>query len=141
MVIRRERRSMVTSAAPATIRYSCSTSGDLERCSLRPGNVHSADGWRTVLKPVVERYRERSLPSLIRLHDNAFALSGYSGRGVALSQALGPELASFFAENLPLDQVPLAVEAAKARPLNPVRAAAAPFVGGALKLVDLLGLS
>ena len=31
--------------------------GDLERCSLRPGNVHSADGWDGVLKPVVARYR------------------------------------------------------------------------------------
>jgi hypothetical protein len=25
--------------------------GDLERCALRPGNVHSADGWDDVLKP------------------------------------------------------------------------------------------
>ncbi len=31
--------------------------GDLERCALRPGNVHSADGWYGVLKPVVARYR------------------------------------------------------------------------------------
>jgi Transposase DDE domain group 1 len=31
--------------------------GDLERCSLRPGNVHSADGWDGVLKPVVARYQ------------------------------------------------------------------------------------
>ena len=31
--------------------------GDLERCSLRPGNVHSSDGWEGVLKPVVARYR------------------------------------------------------------------------------------
>jgi hypothetical protein len=31
--------------------------GDLERCALRPGNVHSADGWDSVLKPVVARYR------------------------------------------------------------------------------------
>ena len=31
--------------------------GDLERCSLRPGNVHSADGWDGVLKPVVVRYQ------------------------------------------------------------------------------------
>jgi hypothetical protein len=31
--------------------------GDLERCSLRPGNVHSADGWDGVLKPVVTRYQ------------------------------------------------------------------------------------
>lgn len=31
--------------------------GDLERCALRPGNVHSADGWQDVLKPVVARDR------------------------------------------------------------------------------------
>ncbi len=31
--------------------------GDLERCALRPGNVHSADSWEGVLKPVVARYR------------------------------------------------------------------------------------
>src|SRR3954452_21497846 len=33
--------------------------GDLERCALRPGNVHSADEWRSVLAPVIARYRER----------------------------------------------------------------------------------
>ena len=31
--------------------------GDVERCALRSGNVHSADGWRAVLEPVVARYR------------------------------------------------------------------------------------
>jgi len=31
--------------------------GDLERCALRSGNVHSADGWRAVLEPVIVRYR------------------------------------------------------------------------------------
>ena len=31
--------------------------GDLERCALRPGNVHSAEGWRDVLEPVVARDR------------------------------------------------------------------------------------
>ncbi len=31
--------------------------GDLERCALRPGNVHSGDGWKDVLDPVVARYR------------------------------------------------------------------------------------
>ncbi|MBA3938934.1 MAG: IS1380 family transposase [Planctomycetes bacterium] len=31
--------------------------GDLERCSLRSGNVHSAADWRDVLVPVVARYR------------------------------------------------------------------------------------
>jgi Transposase DDE domain group 1 len=32
--------------------------GDVERCALRPGNVHSADGWRAVLEPVIARYRD-----------------------------------------------------------------------------------
>src|SRR5687767_13009954 len=31
--------------------------GDLERCALRPGNVHSAEGWRVVLEPVIARDR------------------------------------------------------------------------------------
>ncbi len=30
--------------------------GDLERSALRPGNVASADDWRSVLEPVIERY-------------------------------------------------------------------------------------
>jgi hypothetical protein len=46
--------------------------GDLERCALRPGNVHSADGWRNVLEPVVKRYRERDLRRYFR-GDAAFA--------------------------------------------------------------------
>lgn len=46
--------------------------GDLERCALRPGNVHSADGWRDVLEPVVERYRQRDLRRYFR-GDAAFA--------------------------------------------------------------------
>jgi hypothetical protein len=33
--------------------------GDLERCALRPGNVHSADGWKDVLEPIVARYRRK----------------------------------------------------------------------------------
>ncbi len=46
--------------------------GDLERCSLRPGNVHSADGWRDVLEPIVERYKERQVRLYFR-GDAAFA--------------------------------------------------------------------
>ena len=34
--------------------------GDLERCALRPGNVHSADEWDAVLKPVVARYQGKA---------------------------------------------------------------------------------
>jgi hypothetical protein len=33
--------------------------GDVERCVLRCGNVHSADGWRALLEPVIARYRDR----------------------------------------------------------------------------------
>jgi hypothetical protein len=40
--------------------------GGLERALLRPGNVHSADDWREVLGPVVERYRERNLSRYFR---------------------------------------------------------------------------
>jgi DDE family transposase len=46
--------------------------GDLERCALRPGNVHSAEGWRGVLEPVIARYREHG-PSLYFRGDAAFA--------------------------------------------------------------------
>ena len=46
--------------------------GDLERSALRPGNVHSADGWRAVLEPVVVRYRGRQLRRYFRA-DAAFA--------------------------------------------------------------------
>jgi hypothetical protein len=40
--------------------------GDLERCALRRGNVHSADDWESVLKPVVARYRSHNARILFR---------------------------------------------------------------------------
>src|ERR671938_721380 len=46
--------------------------GDLERCLLRPGNVHSADEWRSVLVPVIARYRGRGFALYFR-GDAAFA--------------------------------------------------------------------
>ena len=46
--------------------------GDLERCALRPGNVHSADGWQDVLEPVVARYRGKVSRIYFRA-DAAFA--------------------------------------------------------------------
>src|SRR5215211_5921335 len=46
--------------------------GDLERCALRPGNVHSTDGWRAVLEPVVARYRGKVKHLYFRA-DAAFA--------------------------------------------------------------------
>src|ERR671926_592499 len=49
--------------------------GDLERCLLRPGNVHSADEWRSVLVPVIARYRGRGFVLYFR-GDAAFAKPG-----------------------------------------------------------------
>jgi Transposase DDE domain group 1 len=46
--------------------------GDLERCVLRPGNVHSAEGWRALLEPVIARYCKRGLDLYFR-GDAAFA--------------------------------------------------------------------
>jgi hypothetical protein len=40
--------------------------GDLERCLLRPGNVHGAEDWRAVLAPVLARYRERGVDLYFR---------------------------------------------------------------------------
>ncbi len=40
--------------------------GDLERALLRKGNVHTAEDWRTVLEPVIARYRNRAIPKFFR---------------------------------------------------------------------------
>jgi hypothetical protein len=42
--------------------------GMLERCALRNGNVHSADGWKDVLDPVIARYAERDLLRFFRAY-------------------------------------------------------------------------
>jgi hypothetical protein len=49
--------------------------GDLERCALRPGNVHSADGWESVLKPIVARYQGK-VSRIVYRADAAFAMPG-----------------------------------------------------------------
>ncbi len=46
--------------------------GDLERCLLRNGNVASADDWRSVLEPIVGRYRDMDIRRFFR-GDAAFA--------------------------------------------------------------------
>jgi Transposase DDE domain group 1 len=47
--------------------------GDLERCALRPGNVHSADNWEGMLRPVIARYRGKIARLYFRA-DAAFAM-------------------------------------------------------------------
>jgi hypothetical protein len=60
--------------------------GDCLAATLRPGNVHSADGWDKVLLPVIDRYRTRGQPLVVRA-DAAFALptlyEALERRGVA----------------------------------------------------------
>jgi hypothetical protein len=46
--------------------------GDLEGCRLREGRVHSADEWRSLLEPIVDRYRDDGCPKFFR-GDAAFA--------------------------------------------------------------------
>ena len=46
--------------------------GDCEGAHLRPGNVHSADGWRDLLEPIVERYKHTGKRLYFR-GDAAFA--------------------------------------------------------------------
>ncbi len=47
--------------------------GDCLAAKLRPGNVHSADGWDEVLLPLIDRYRAPGQTVVIRA-DAAFAL-------------------------------------------------------------------
>ncbi|MCH7626995.1 MAG: IS1380 family transposase, partial [Chloroflexi bacterium] len=46
--------------------------GDCDGAVLRPGNVHSADGWEEFIEPIVERYLKRAVRLLFRA-DAAFA--------------------------------------------------------------------
>ena len=47
--------------------------GDLERALLRKGNVHTADDWRSVLEPIIARYRGRQIKKYFR-GDAGFAI-------------------------------------------------------------------
>jgi hypothetical protein len=46
--------------------------GDCEGAMLRPGNVHSAEGWKEFIEPIVERYLMMAIRLLFRA-DAAFA--------------------------------------------------------------------
>src|SRR2546426_2413649 len=50
-----------------------SPEGDCLAAKLRPGNVHSADGWDEALLPIIARYRARGQTVVVRA-DAAFAL-------------------------------------------------------------------
>jgi len=60
--------------------------GDCLAAKLRPGNVHSAEGWDEVLLPVIDRYQARGQTVVVRA-DAAFAIpalyEALERRGVA----------------------------------------------------------
>jgi hypothetical protein len=62
-----------TSNPPAIIRCCCSIAkGDCLAAKLRPGNVHSAEGWEELLLPEIERQQRLSKEVVFRA-DAAFA--------------------------------------------------------------------
>lgn len=74
MTIRKVPPGMDTSTAPATTCSSCSISSECsKRSALRNGNVHSADGWKEVLDPVIARYATRDILRFFRA-DAAYAM-------------------------------------------------------------------
>ncbi len=54
-------------------RFVFNPEGDCLAAKLRPGNVHSADGWDEVLLPIIDQYRARGQTVVVRA-DAAFAL-------------------------------------------------------------------
>ena len=40
--------------------------GDLERALLRKGKVHTTGNWRSVLEPIIARYRGRQIKKYFR---------------------------------------------------------------------------
>ena len=62
MVSRKEPPTTGTSSVSAIIPlFLFNQFGDCEGATLRPGNVHSADGWQELLEPVVKGYQKKGL--------------------------------------------------------------------------------
>jgi len=71
--------------------------GDLERALLHKGNLHTAEDWRSVLEPVMARYRSQMIPKFFR-GDAGFAapdvyrLLEHEGYGYAIRLKSNPIL-------------------------------------------------
>ena len=101
--------------------------GDLERCVLRPGHAHRAEGWRSVLEPVIARYRERGLPLWFR-GDAAFAKPELYG--LLKAEGIG------YAIRLPANAVAAGADRA---PADAARRPAAEQAAGLLRQLQLPG--
>jgi hypothetical protein len=93
---------------------------DLELCVLRPGSVHSADGWKELLSPVLARYSAKVRPSITRKRfrgDAAFAILGLFD----LLEAEGWDYAIRMRANFKLhEQVAFLTKRPRGRPPNHV---------------------
>ena len=62
-VSRENGRSQCTCYHPL---FCLSQFGDAGQAFLRNGKVHSADGWQSVLEPIIARYRSYEIPRSLR---------------------------------------------------------------------------
>src|SRR5262245_45325905 len=64
--------------------------GDCHAAKLRPGNVHSADGWDGVLLPVIDRYRARGHTVVVQRRRGICPPGGLRGAGTARGEVRDP---------------------------------------------------
>jgi hypothetical protein len=90
--------------------------GDCEGAVLRPGNVHSADGWQEFIEPIIERYLKEAVRLLFR-GDAAFAKPEITGTWRREASAMpsgcgptkcysGPSLTCWYAQPNGLPRAP-----------------------------------
>ncbi len=86
-------------------------------------------------------YSKTHLPSVQILDQDVYAILGFSTRGVSLAQNLGKEFASYLAENITLDDVPVQVGGLDEIPLQGTLSTLGGYAFPALKAMDWLRLS
>ena len=64
--------------------------GDCLAAKLRPGNVHSADGWEEVLLPIIDRYRTQGQTVVVRARRGVCAARPLRGAGTAGGELRDP---------------------------------------------------
>lgn len=122
--------------------------GDRRHKAQRSAGHVIAETFPNLGEQVVDRYWEgycamsaSGLPSLYKLDAGAYAIGGFSGRGVSLAQALGPVLGGLMSETIGEEAVPLEVVSPRADPLFTIKRFAAPIAYRMLKQVDQFKLS
>ena len=122
--------------------------GDRRRKALCSAEQAIAEVFPELGEQAVDRYWEgfcamsrTGIPSLYRLDEGAYAISGFSGRGVSLAHALGPVLGGLMSESIGPHDVPLDVVSPRADPWFGIKRFSAPIAYKLLKQVDRFKLS